>query len=170
MEKFGITDFGGSLLWNDLGHWHTGGQIKNGRQGSVCSVFIVCIYREDDFLKKRLQKGSFTVEASMLLPFLIFIIFAFFCLCLNLQARKGIGVMASGAGGGIGKGKTSLPARFESFCESYSENSHGELYRQYQSFGRLESERRRTGGSLKPHSKASKSPGNKKDRGKGGVI
>ena len=136
-------------------------------------------------MKKRLQKGSFTVEASMLLPFLIFIIFAFFCLCLYLHDRS---VLSSCAAELAGKGaaeKYRSEKELESWLQGqavglakgkllclrdYSENSHGELYRQYQSFGRLESERRRTGGSLKPHSKASKSPGDKKDRGKGGVI
>ncbi len=52
-------------------------------------------------MKKRLQKGSFTVEASMLLPFLIFIIFAFFCLCLYLHDRS---VLSSCAAELAGKG------------------------------------------------------------------
>lgn len=52
-------------------------------------------------MKKRLRKGSFTVEASMLLPFLILIIFAFLCLCLYLHDRS---VLSSCASELAGKG------------------------------------------------------------------
>lgn len=52
-------------------------------------------------MKKRLRKGSFTVEASMLLPFLILIIFAFLCLCLYLHDRS---VLSSCAAELAGKG------------------------------------------------------------------
>ena len=47
------------------------------------------------------KSGSFTVEASLLLPFLIFIIFAFFILSLYLHDRS---VLASCAAELAGKG------------------------------------------------------------------
>lgn len=47
------------------------------------------------------KRGSFTVEASLLLPFLIFIIFAFFILSLYLHDRS---VLASCAAELAGKG------------------------------------------------------------------
>lgn len=52
-------------------------------------------------MKKTLRKGSFTVEASMLLPFIIFIIFAFICLSIYLHDRS---VLSSCAGELAGKG------------------------------------------------------------------
>lgn len=47
------------------------------------------------------RKGSFTVEASLLLPLLLFVIFAFFCLSLYLHDRS---VLASCAAELAGKG------------------------------------------------------------------
>ena len=38
--------------------------------------------------KQRLRRGSLAVEASILVPFLIFIVFAFLCLCLYLHDRS----------------------------------------------------------------------------------
>ncbi len=52
-------------------------------------------------MKGRLRKGSFTVEASMLLPFLILTIFTFLCLCLYLHDRS---VLSSCAAELAGKG------------------------------------------------------------------
>ena len=52
-------------------------------------------------MKKRLQKGSFAVEASMLIPFLILLIFVFLCLCLYLHDRS---VLSSCAAELAGKG------------------------------------------------------------------
>lgn len=52
-------------------------------------------------MKKRLRKGSFTVEASILLPFLVLVIFAFLCLCLYLHDRS---VLSSCAAELAGKG------------------------------------------------------------------
>lgn len=52
-------------------------------------------------MKRRLRKGSFTVEASMLIPFLVLIIFAFLCLCLYLHDRS---VLSSCAAELAGKG------------------------------------------------------------------
>ena len=48
-----------------------------------------------------MKKGSLTVEASMLIPFLILIIFAFLCLTLYLHDRS---VLSSGAAELAGKG------------------------------------------------------------------
>lgn len=52
-------------------------------------------------MKNKLRKGSFTVEASMLLPFLLLVVFAFICLCLYLHDRS---VLSSCAAELAGKG------------------------------------------------------------------
>ena len=52
-------------------------------------------------MKKRMQKGSLTVEASVLIPFLIFVVFVFICLCHYLHDRS---VLSSCAAELSGKG------------------------------------------------------------------
>ena len=52
-------------------------------------------------MREKLKKGSFTVEASMLIPFLILILFVFLCLCLYLHDRS---VLSSCAAELAGKG------------------------------------------------------------------
>lgn len=52
-------------------------------------------------MRKKMKKGSLTVEASMLIPFLILIIFAFLCLTLYLHDRS---VLSSCAAELAGKG------------------------------------------------------------------
>lgn len=52
-------------------------------------------------MKRSVRKGSFTVETSMLLPFIILIVFAFLCLCLYLHDRS---VLSSCAAELAGKG------------------------------------------------------------------
>jgi len=52
-------------------------------------------------VREKLKKGSFTVEASMLIPFLILILFVFLCLCLYLHDRS---VLSSCAAELAGKG------------------------------------------------------------------
>lgn len=66
-------------------------------------------------MKKRLRKGSFTVEASMLIPFLILIIFIFICLSLYLHDRS---VLSSCAAELAGKG-ASEKYRSEKELESW---------------------------------------------------
>lgn len=46
-------------------------------------------------MKKALRKGSFTVEASMLVPFLILLVFVFICLCLYLHDRSALASCAA---------------------------------------------------------------------------
>lgn len=52
-------------------------------------------------MKKQLRKGSLTVEASILIPFLTFLVFVFICLCLYLHDRS---VLSSCAAELSGKG------------------------------------------------------------------
>jgi len=53
------------------------------------------------YWRKRLRQGSFTVEAAVLLPFLILLVFVFLCLCLYLHDRS---VLVSCAAELAGKG------------------------------------------------------------------
>lgn len=52
-------------------------------------------------MRRRLTRGSFTVEASMLIPFIVLILFVFLCLCLYLHDRS---VLSSCAAELAGKG------------------------------------------------------------------
>lgn len=52
-------------------------------------------------MKKQLRRGSLTVEASILVPFLVFVVFVFICLCLCLHDRS---VLSSCAAELSGKG------------------------------------------------------------------
>ena len=52
-------------------------------------------------MRKRLREGSLTVEASLLIPFLVFLMFVFLCLCLYLHDRS---VLSSCAAELAGKG------------------------------------------------------------------
>ena len=71
------------------------------RSVSARSVSAFGLDREDDIVKKRLRKGSFTVEASFLIPCLLFIVAGLICLCLYLHDRS---VLASCAAELAGKG------------------------------------------------------------------
>ena len=86
---------------SDSGFWYSGRKNKAGRSGSAGSLFTAGIYGEVDFVREKLKKGSFTVEASMLIPFLILILFVFLCLCLYLHDRS---VLSSCAAELAGKG------------------------------------------------------------------
>ena len=50
-------------------------------------------------LIKKCKNGSFTVEASILVPFMVMIIFVFICLCLYLHDRSVLSACASEAAG-----------------------------------------------------------------------
>lgn len=58
-------------------------------------LFLADIWRLLYMLIKNWKKGSFTVEASILIPFLIMIIFVFICLCLFLHDRSVLAACAS---------------------------------------------------------------------------
>ena len=61
--------------------------------------FILCAYLWRIFFmifkKQNWKTGSFTVEASILIPFMILIIFVFICLCLYLHDRSVLSACAS---------------------------------------------------------------------------
>ena len=73
-------------------------------------------------MRKKMKKGSLTVEASMLIPFLILIIFAFLCLTLYLHDRS---VLSSCAAELAGKGA----------AEKYRDEKELEAWLKGQAFG-----------------------------------
>ena len=52
-------------------------------------------------MRRRLTRGSFTVEASMLIPFIILVLFVFLCLCLYLHDRSVLSSCAAELAGKI---------------------------------------------------------------------